>query len=114
VSILGPVLINIFINYLDDGAEHTLDTKQGGVADTPDGCIAIQGTSTGWRNGLIGNLCNSTKGNAKSCTGRSEQHQLPVDAGSKLAGKQLHRKGSGIPGGHQVKHEPETCLCGKK
>ena len=47
-SILHPVLFNVFIKDLDDGAEcthstFTDDTKPGGVADTPEGHVAIQG-----------------------------------------------------------------------
>jgi len=46
-SVLGPVLLNFFINDLDVGTECPLskfagDTKLGGVANTLAGCAAIQ------------------------------------------------------------------------
>ena len=44
---MDPVLFKLFTNDLDNGMERTFskfsgDTKLGGVADTPEGCAAIQ------------------------------------------------------------------------
>lgn len=56
--ILGPALLNIFINVLKEGMEHANskvadDKFWGAVADTPDGYVALlpfQGTATVRRN----------------------------------------------------------------
>ena len=46
VSVLGPILFNIFIKHLDDRRESAFirfagNTKLGGVADVSEGCAAI-------------------------------------------------------------------------
>ena len=45
--VLGPVLFNVFIDNLNEGIVSTIrkladDAKLGGVADTREGCAAIQ------------------------------------------------------------------------
>jgi len=67
--VLGLVLLNIFISYLDERMEHTLskfhdDTKLGGVADTPECCAEIQqdlDRPESWaeRNLMRFNMCRS-------------------------------------------------------
>ncbi|PKU30795.1 rna-directed dna polymerase from mobile element jockey-like [Limosa lapponica baueri] len=63
----GPILFNIFINDLDDGAECTLskfadDAKLGGVADTPEGHAVIQRNLDRLEKWSDRNLMQFTKG----------------------------------------------------
>lgn len=54
-SVLGPILLSVFINNLDDGREWTSikfveNTRLVGGVNIFTGRVAIQGKWTGWRN----------------------------------------------------------------
>lgn len=75
--ILGLILFNVFISDLDDGAECTFckfasGRKLGGVADTADGCAAIQRDLNRLEKWMEKTL---TKGTVKSCTWGGALHQ---------------------------------------
>ncbi|KAK4806791.1 hypothetical protein QYF61_005587 [Mycteria americana] len=118
-SILGPVLFNIFINDLDDGAECTLskfagDTKVGGVADMAEDRAAIQRDLNRLEKWADRNLMKFNKGKGKVLPlGRNNpRHQYMLGA-TQLECSSAE-KDLGGPDGHQVEHEPATCPCHKE
>ena len=54
------------------------------------------------------------QGEVQSPAPGEEQLQAPVHAGESPAGKQLYKKRSAGPDGHQVDHEPAIYPCGQE
>ncbi|GAB0179180.1 mitochondrial enolase superfamily member 1 [Grus japonensis] len=98
-SVLGPVLFNMFINDLDKRTECTLskftdDTKLGGVADTLEGCAAIQRDLDRLESWVGRNLMKFNKGKCRVLhlgkNNPKHQYRLGVDPrGSSSAEKDL-------------------------
>lgn len=111
--IWGPEVFNIFINELKDGTEHansklTDDKCWGGVADTPDGYVALlpfQGTATVWRNKQTETSQSSGKSYLKPCIWKEITPCTSTGCEGQMEGKQLGREGLGDAGGQGIKIE---------
>lgn len=71
-SMLGPVIFNIFISYLNEGIKFTLSkfanvSKLGGVADRPKGSAAIQQDLNSLESWAESNLIDFSKRSVEHC-----------------------------------------------
>ena len=115
---LGPVLFNISINDLDDGMGYNLskfadDTDLGGVADTPEGCAAIQRDLDRLESWAEGNLREFDKSKCRVLPlGRNNpMHQYRLGA-EVMESSSVEKDLSA--GGQQVSHEPAMCSYGRE
>ncbi|KAK4806638.1 hypothetical protein QYF61_022944 [Mycteria americana] len=107
------------MNDPDDGAECTLskladDTKLGGVADTPEGCVAIQRDLDRLEKWADRNLMKFNKGNCQVLPlGRNNPMHQPMLGVSQLE-RSLAEKALGLLVGTKLNTSQQCALVGKK
>jgi len=113
VLVLGPVLFNLFINDLNEELECTLskfadDTKLGEVADTSEGCAAIQRNLDKLESWVQRNPMKLNKGKCRVLHLGGTTPCIRQAWGGPV-GEQLCGEEPGCPGGRQINHEPAVC-----
>lgn len=115
-SLQGPILLKIFINDLDYGAEvlkpwASLKMRSGWYARMVC-CFSEEPWET---RGLVWQEpCEVQLWEVQSSAPGQEHHHTLVQAGGQLARKQLCRKHPGGPGEQQADHEPAMHSCDKE
>ncbi|GAB0205144.1 mitochondrial enolase superfamily member 1 [Grus japonensis] len=118
-SVLGLVLFNIFINDLDERTERTLskfadDTELGGVADTPEGCTAIQSHPDRLENWAKRNHMKFNKGTCRVLHLGKNNSRYQFWLGVDLLGSSTAEKDLGILVDNKLSMRQQCALVAKK